>query len=217
MAVCVERRGGAAGGFLAEPVAGGAESGEEKAAEDDFLKERRKGDGEGEKEPGRHAGVKELFDGGVFGAGEEQFVDHGEDETGAGGGHEGPEAAQGCRGVPLQAGEESLVPEEGKDEQGGGEGDEILDGHAAQCVVDVGFGLLDGGDAEEMKIEGGTGDETDAEQAEEGQDGKEQEMAEMGDAGRGWADFGRVEGLEKEGLGGFSWYGRGLIGKGRRW
>ena len=60
------------------PVAGGAEGGKQKAAEEHLLKKGRDRDAEGEEQPGRQASLEELVDGSIGGAGEHEFIDYGE-------------------------------------------------------------------------------------------------------------------------------------------
>jgi hypothetical protein len=86
---------------------------------------------------------------------------------------------QGRCAVPLQAGKKARVPDKGKDEQAGDEGDEVIGDLKAQFVMNVGDGLLSGGDAEEMEVEGQSGEETGAQQTEERKHGQEKEMAEI--------------------------------------
>jgi hypothetical protein len=60
---------------------GGAKNGKKEATEGHLFKEGRDGDAEAEEQPGGGAVGEHFVDGRVVGAGEDEFVDHGEDEA----------------------------------------------------------------------------------------------------------------------------------------
>ena len=72
--------------------------------------------------------------------------------------------------------------------------------------MDVGDGLLEGGDPEEVEVEGGSGEQADGDERNSGQCEEKEEMAEVGDA-RGREGFGEAEGLEEGRLGGMAFFG----------
>lgn len=182
MAVRFQRERWISGGFFDRPVEGSAESGQKKTAEDSFFEEGRKGNTKGEHKPGRGSVFEKLVDGRIAGPGKRNLVHHGQHKTDAGRTHEAPSKAQGSGQVPLQAGEEAFVPDEGEDQQREPECDEIKGGHAANGVVNVVERFGGSGNAPEMEVERRAGEKACAEQADESQYDQNREMSKIGNA-----------------------------------
>jgi len=169
---------GGVGAGEAEPIVGDGEGGEEEAAEEDLFEEGSKEDAEDGDEPDSGAAVEEGVDGELFGHIDvvRQALDNGGEDEAEGDEAEGVAGDGG--GVPLQAEEEGALPERGKGEEGGDEGEDVGEGFRRDEQAGV-----------EIKRMGWVADEDGdglGKEEEEGGYGEEEErVAEVGDAGGG--------------------------------
>src|SRR5579863_9596411 len=174
MPVQVERPACLVRCFLADPVGGGGKGREKEAAEGDLLKERCKGDPEDEQDPGGARHAEDAVDGGVLRTWKKVAVEHGEDKAEARRADEGAGVLERAAGPPLQPSEKALVPDQRKDDEAPGEGEEIEESLRAEEVADIRGCIHERLDAEKMAHDSDLGEDrndgesADSEQAEEG-------------------------------------------------
>jgi len=192
LAVRVERKPGFAGAAFDCPIPGGGEGGQQKAEKNNFFKEGRKSYTEGEHEPRCAWSSKDIFDGRVGRAGQQQFVERGEHETGDGDSRQMPAKLKSSIAAPMDAGKKILVPEERKDEKAASEHYQIDDRFAAQNVMNIGGGRGHIFCAKEVNMHGGQHQQRCAYESQGSKCAQQEEMTEMRNA-RGQWGFGLQE------------------------